>query len=330
MTFAEVWESLHFLYQEVLYFFRRIRLALFYFFGLVIAALGMIWWDGYSLLDIPTLVEFFTLNHIPTSFKAWKSLLALVAVIGLHVAPVMAFVEIRTLSEEEKAELRAKAFSNHFVVIGCGQLGKRICEVLVELHFPFVLIVRKEDLDDNEFIEELRQMELRRVAIIAGDALVKDILLLAQVNKARAVIIAVRDDEVNYRIAIRVKKIAPRVRVLARIFDPDLAELLQQSPYADEVLSTTAIAVQPFIMGSVIDVETDLIPPMLVRVTYDMIRTPKCLSELEEELAVNILSIYREGVGWIRDPACDIYEDDIICLQPESLQDFRKLLRTID
>ena len=330
MTFTEFWESLHFFFQEVLYFLRRIRIALIYLFGLTAVALGMIWWEGYSLRDVPTLVEFFTLNYIPTNFSAWKSILALVAIIGLHLAPVMAFVEIRTLSDEEKAELRARSFSNHFVVIGCGQLGKRICELLIELHFPFILVVRKEDLEDNEFLEELRQMKLRRAAIIAGDAIVKDILLLAQVDKARAVIIAVRNDEKNYRIAIRVKKIAPDVRVLARIFDPDLAELLQQSPYADEVLSTTAIAVRPFIMGSVIDVEMEMIQPMLVRVTYDMIRTPKCLSDLEKELAVTILSIYREEVGWIRDPACEIHEDDIMCIQPESVRDFRKLLRTID
>jgi len=330
MTFTEFWESLHYFFQEVLYFLRRIRLALIYLFGLTAVALGMIWWEGYSLRDVPTLVEFFTLNYIPTNFSAWKSILALVAIIGLHLAPVMAFVEIRTLSDEEKAELRARSFSNHFVVIGCGQLGKRICELLIELHFPFILVVRKENLEDNEFLEELRQMKLRRAAIIAGDAVVKDILLLAQVDKARAVIIAVRDDEKNYRIAIRVKKIAPDVRVLARIFDPDLAELLQQSPYADEVLSTTAIAVRPFIMGSVIDVEMEMIQPMLVRVTYDMIRTRKCLSDLEKELAVTILSIYREEVGWIRDPACEIHEDDIMCIQPESVRDFRKLLRTID
>ena len=330
MTVSELGRSLQFLLQEVLYLLRRMHLALIYMFGLMIVALGMIWWEGYSLLDVPTLVGFFTLNHIPTNFNAWKSILAILAIIGLHVAPAMAFVEIRTLSGEEKEKLRARSFSNHFVVIGCGQLGKRICELLLELHFPFVLVVRKEDLVENEFIEELRQTKFRRIAIIAGDALVKDILLLAQIDKARAVIIAVRDDEKNYRIAIRVKKIAPHVRVLARIFDPDLAELLQQSPYADEVLSPAALAVRPFIIGSVIDVETEMIPPMLVRVTYDMIRTPKCLNDLEKELAVNILSVYREGIGWMRDPACDIHEDDIICLQPESIRDFRKLLRTID
>jgi len=226
--------------------------------------------------------------------------------------------------EVEISILHAKPFSNHFVQVGCGQLGNRLCTLLLDIGIPFILIVLKEDLEENEFLEELCQ---QKVPVIVGDASMKEILSLAQIENAHAIIISVRDDLLNYKIALRAKQMVPPIRVIAHIFDEVMATALKESGYVDEVFSTTVIAVKPFILGSMVDVVTEMPSPILVRVTPDILRIRKSKADLEKDLGVNILALYRDGT-WIYDRECQVRVDDVLCIQTFAHQ-LSRLLKTV-
>ena len=70
-----------------------------------------------------------------------------------------------------------------------------------------------------------------------GDASTRETLELAKIEKAIALIIATRGDEVSHKISHLARKMTPQIRVIARSFDELMAETLLQSGYADEVFS---------------------------------------------------------------------------------------------
>ena len=65
----------------------------------------------------------------------------------------------------------------------------------------------------------------------------------------------------------------------------------------------------------------------LRRLTPDMIKTRKTHVELEKELGVDILAIFRDD-QWIHEGTCLVEEDDVICIQAPT-DTLKKMLHTM-
>ncbi|MFY9615779.1 MAG: NAD-binding protein [Candidatus Dormiibacterota bacterium] len=107
---------------------------------------------------------------------------------------------------------------NHFVVCGVGNVGFRVVEHLVRYGYD---VTTCDIPDDRGFIEPTRRLG---VPVLAGDALVADNLRQLGVEKARAVIATTENDITNLEITLASRELNPNARLVARIFDPELAE----------------------------------------------------------------------------------------------------------
>lgn len=107
---------------------------------------------------------------------------------------------------------------DHVIVCGLGNVGFRVVEHLVQRGVP----VAACDLNDRgRFVQVVRQLD---VPVLVGDALLADNLRILGVERARAVVAATNDDVANIEIMIGAREMGPNARLVARVFDPQLAE----------------------------------------------------------------------------------------------------------
>ncbi len=244
-------------------------------------------------LNLQNIALILSLNYEP---KNELEAIALLFTFFLELSPIMAFVEVRTLSLEERAEKLASKLRDHIILVGCGHLGRRIVDRLIKMGLQFCLIVLPKDKEDNELVLKLLR---EGVPIVFGHAAMEDTLLKANIRKAKAIIIAINNDSMNMIIAEKAKKLNPSIKTVVRIFNESLAKLAQQSGYADEVLSTTAISVDTYIVGAFLDVIQEMRTPIAIRVSDKVWFRGMSIRDIEEKAGIKILAINREG-DWIR------------------------------
>ncbi|HEY4388362.1 MAG TPA: cation:proton antiporter, partial [Ktedonobacteraceae bacterium] len=94
----------------------------------------------------------------------------------------------------------SEGLRDHVVLIGYGRVGKRIVDTLSNLNTPLLVI----ELDTGL----LADLEERNIPTLFGDAANSDILDLAHLKEARAVVVAVPNDTTLLSIAAVVREIA--------------------------------------------------------------------------------------------------------------------------
>ncbi len=240
-------------------------------------------------MSITNLVLFLSLNYEPhNTLEA----LALFFTILLELSPVMGFVEIRTMSKEDKARIVARSLRDHVVIIGAGDLGKKIIESLRVLHIDFSLVVLSRDKIQNEYVIRLLD---EGGAIIFGNALNPDVLKDAGIQQAKAVIIAVNNDLLNARIAERVKELNPKIKVVVRIYDDSLAGLLIKSGTADEVISPMNTAVSSYLVGAFLNISARDQNIITLEIDENSKLSGITVEDIEEETGIKVLAIMRNG-----------------------------------
>jgi Trk K+ transport system NAD-binding subunit len=138
-------------------------------------------------------------------------------------------------------EVRRIPDSGHIIVCGLGNIGYRVVEKLLELGEPVVVIERSRD---NPFIATARR---QKVAVIIGDATIREVLQQAKAPKARAVVAATNNELINLEIALMVRELAPRQRVVLRVIEPGLAQTLRQAANIKLALSIPELAAPAFV-----------------------------------------------------------------------------------
>ena len=272
-------------------------------------------------LTAKNIALFLSLNYEP---KGVYDAIALIIVFFLELSPLMAFVELSMLSDEEICEIKASALENHIIVIGCGHLGKRVIKILEDMNRDYALIVLPEDREKNEFI---RQLLRKRKPVIFGDATVPEILLKANLKKARSLIVTVNDDHDNLAIGKIAKNLNPKIKVVLRIFDEDIAELAMKAGIADEVLSTTKVAVKNYIIGAYLNIAPFKLSPVTIEISKDSPLKGKKVEEIEK-FGLKIAIIVR-GEDFIRpSPDDELNEGDFVLILG-NVKDFGRLLKSL-
>lgn len=140
----------------------------------------------------------------------------------------------------------AKRMDDHTILVGLGNIGKRILTELQNLEEEIVIITLEEQ--KNELVKEL--LENSNVSVLFGDAKEEHILKNAGVENARAILITTNDDLVNLKIASVSKKLNPTIRTVTRAFDQDFARKISELFDIDKAISTSAIAAPAFVAAS--------------------------------------------------------------------------------
>lgn len=301
----------------VKYYVRRLRTSLLYLTSLYVALCTLIIM-AHLPLSLPTIVSFLTFSKTPSNeFEA----LATVVAMMINTAPLLGIYEIKAISPEEKARLKASHIRNHVIVIGCGHLGSRVCRKLFSVKHPFVLITRPEDYREKEFV---RFLVRQGIPVVLGDATHEETLKTAGIERAKALIITVNNDTINMVIAQKAKKLNPKIRVVSRIYSEELAELAMKSGFSDEALSTTKLVYGMFIAGSLVDIEPlpEIIP---VKINEKSKITGKMVGEIEDKYGIMILAVVKKSGEIIRDRNYRIHMNDTVIM----FGDFAKMLKAL-
>jgi Trk K+ transport system NAD-binding subunit len=139
---------------------------------------------------------------------------------GFLMPSVYAFVTLYIVSARLQHLLGTMSadFSDHIVVVGMGTVGFRVLEGLKELR-PRVI-----GLDRGDGNELARTAADLGATVVHGDARRFETLRLANVHRARTIVVATSDDVVNLETALNARRQNPRLHVVLRLFDQSLAE----------------------------------------------------------------------------------------------------------
>lgn len=138
-------------------------------------------------------------------------------------------------------EVRRIPDGGHVLICGLGAIGYRVVEELLRYGEPVVVIERDAG---NRFVRAVRRLG---APVIIGDAGVAGVLQEAHAATSRAVIAATDDDLTNLAIALLVRELHARHRVVLLMSDPDLAQLLREGADVRYALSVPMLAAPAFL-----------------------------------------------------------------------------------
>ena len=134
----------------------------------------------------------------------------------------------------------ASTYDKHIIICGLGKVGYRTALELLKFKREIVGI---ESDTDGRFLEALRD---RQVPVILGDASRTEFLERAGVRRADAIIPATDNELANLDIALHARELNPKIKVVLRMFDPDLARRVEQGFGIHTAFSASALAAPVF------------------------------------------------------------------------------------
>ncbi len=170
---------------------------------------------------------------------------------------------LSVLTEESRKTLQLrrwrKRMRNHTIVVGYGTKGRSaVTALLADGVSPTQIVVIDNDKD------VLEHASAQGLVTVHGSATRSDILKLAGVTRARAVVVAPNQDDAAVLITLSVREIAPSATIVASVRESDNSHLLRQSG-ADSVVVSSETAGR--LMGlatltpSVTEMMEDLLSP---------------------------------------------------------------------
>jgi Trk K+ transport system NAD-binding subunit len=133
-----------------------------------------------------------------------------------------------------------RGLHDHVVVCGLGNIGYRMVEQLHELGVP---VVAAELHESNRYLSAVRRLG---VPVLVADIRLPETLRALHVADARSVVVVTSSDIVNLETALNVQAINPKVRVVQRLFDPDLAARVERAFAIHISRSPSALAAPAF------------------------------------------------------------------------------------
>lgn len=151
----------------------------------------------------------------------------------------------RRRSEHMWCREMTRNLTDHIILVGLGRLGYRAFRLLRRLGAPVVVIERTAD---NQFLEAVRR---EGVPVFIADARRDQTLVEANVAAARSIIPATNDDLANLEIALDARRLNPRIRVVLRMFDQNLADKVRDGFDIHTAMSQAAIAAPTFAIAAI-------------------------------------------------------------------------------
>lgn len=134
----------------------------------------------------------------------------------------------------------ASTYDKHIIICGLGKVGYRTALELLKFKREIVGI---ESNTDGRFLEDLRD---KQVPVLLGDASRPEFLERAGVRRADAIIPATDNELANLDIALHARELNPKIKVVLRMFDPDLARRVETGFGIHTAFSASALAAPVF------------------------------------------------------------------------------------
>ena len=167
-----------------------------------------------------------------------------------------------------KLEKRIKKMENHYIICGCGKIGKLICAELAHEKVEFVIV--ENDPEVTQGIEDIG------FAYVKGGATDDKTLLDAGVKRAKGIVCALPKDADNLYIVLTARELNPDIYIISR-FEDNASERRLINAGADRVMS-------PYRVGGMRMSQAILRPAMLEFI--ELTTTRQSLALRMEELEV--------------------------------------------
>jgi Trk K+ transport system NAD-binding subunit len=157
-------------------------------------------------------------------------------VVGEGVVRLGMLMISRAQGEKEWMKVMAQAERDHIVLCGLGHLGYRILGQLVAAGAHVVA------LEKDPECRFLADAKATGVPVLVRNMKEDEALVVAGVARARTIIIATNDDMANLEVALDARRQNPRIRVLMRMFDQQIADKVKDAFLIDAAFSAAALA----------------------------------------------------------------------------------------
>lgn len=161
------------------------------------------------------------------------------------IVEISSMLRDRTRGEREWCKIMAGSMQGHVVLVGLGRLGWRIYGILTRLGDEVVVIERDAN---GAFLDDVRR---DGAPLFVGDARREQWLVDANVKDARSIVIASDDDLANLEIALDARRINPKIHVVMRMFDPDMADKVREGFQIHTALSASSLAAPAFATAAI-------------------------------------------------------------------------------
>lgn len=156
--------------------------------------------------------------------------------VGQGVVRLSLLLISRRRGEREWMLVMASTYRDHVILCGLGHLGFRVLEELVRSGAAVVVLER---LKTNPFVPQAKAMD---VPVLIRDMKEDQALLDAGIENASAVIICSNDELSNLEVAIDSRRMNPKVRIVMRLYDQQLASKIAGALTVDAAFSSSALA----------------------------------------------------------------------------------------
>jgi voltage-gated potassium channel len=150
-----------------------------------------------------------------------------------------ALVNKQTRGQEWQVAM-ASTYKDHVIICGIGRTGYRVILELLKFGRDIVAI---ESEENSRFMEKVKSLG---IPVIIGDAKRSDNLVKANVAEADAIIPCTSNELTNLEIALDARELNPRIKVVMRVFDAELARRVEKGFGIRTAFSTSALAAPIF------------------------------------------------------------------------------------
>lgn len=225
-----------------------------------------------------------------------------IILIGEGIVRLALLLMSKRHGEKEWMRVIAGAERDHVVVCGIGHLGYRVLEQLVENQVPVVAV---EKDPQARFVAQTKSMG---VPVLINDMKDDQTLIEAGVPHARVIIIATNDDMANLEVALDARRMNPKIRVIMRLFDQQIAGKISGAFMVDKAFSSSALAA-PMVTAMSLDAKVLAsfmvagVPHVTVELTAESggVLIGNHLHELENAYKVRVLARTPKG-GSVQSP----------------------------
>jgi Trk K+ transport system NAD-binding subunit len=231
----------------------RLRLMTAIVLGLTVTGIAIFWWFSEQNLDLIDAIYFTVtimtttgfgdihLRNAPPPLQLYGVALMLSGTAALAI--LFALITDALISARLARIVGAtipRGLHDHVVVCGLGNIGYRMVEQLHDLGVP---VVAAELQETNRYLPAVHRLG---IPVLVADIRLPETLEILHVDRARSVVVVTSSDIVNLETALNVQSLAPQVRVVLRLFDPDLAARVERAFGIHISRSPSALAAPTF------------------------------------------------------------------------------------
>lgn len=191
----------------------------------------------------------------------------------------------------------ASIFNRHIIICGLGRTGYRVALELQKFDRDIVAIELNEN---SRFIEKAKSIG---IPVIIANARRSENLIKANVKKADSIIPCTENELTNLEIALDARELNPGIKVVMRMFDPELAERVEKGFGIHTAFSTSALAAPIFATAAMrvnvkhsFYVGDQLLNLSELKIQPDSKLVGRTVEQMESELGLSFVSYQDDNI----------------------------------